>query len=39
MVEWHHQHNGYEFEQALGDGEGQESLECFSPRGRRVRHN
>ena len=22
MVGWHHQHNGHEFEQALGDGEG-----------------
>ena len=27
MVGWHHQFNGHEFEQALGDGEGQESLE------------
>ena len=26
MVGCHHQHNGHEFEQALGDGEGQESL-------------
>ena len=26
MVEWHHQLNGHEFEQTLGDGEGQESL-------------
>ena len=33
MIGWHHQINGYEFEQALGDGEGQESLECYSPRG------
>jgi len=23
--------NGHEFEQALGDSEGQESLMCFSP--------
>ena len=23
MVEWHHQFNGHEFEQTLGDGEGQ----------------
>ena len=23
MVGWHHQFNGHEFEQALGDGEGQ----------------
>ena len=28
MVGWHHQLNGYEFEQALGDGEGQGSLVC-----------
>ena len=26
MVEWHHQFNGHECEQALGDGEGQGSL-------------
>ena len=31
MVEWHHQLNGHEFEQALGDGEGQGSLLCCSP--------
>ena len=31
MVGWHHQLNGYEFEQTLGDGEGQESLACYSP--------
>ena len=23
MVEWHHQHNGHEFEQTPGHGEGQ----------------
>ena len=34
MAEWHHQLNGHEFQQALGDGEGQESLECCSPWGR-----
>ena len=28
MVGWHHQLNGYEFEQALGDSEGQGSLAC-----------
>ena len=28
MVGWHHQFNGHEFEQALGDGEGQGSLAC-----------
>jgi len=26
MVGWHHQLNGHEFEQALGDSEGQGSL-------------
>ena len=26
MVGWHHQINGHEFEQTLGDGEGQGSL-------------
>ena len=26
MVGWHHQLDGHEFEQALGDGEGQASL-------------
>ena len=30
MVGCHHQFNGHEFEQALGDGEGQESLACCS---------
>ena len=30
MVGWHHQHGGHEFEQALGDGEGQGSLACCS---------
>ena len=34
MVGWHHQLNGHEFEQALGDGEGQQSLVCWSPWGR-----
>ena len=31
MVGWHHWPNGHEFEQVLGDGEGQGSLACFSP--------
>ena len=31
MVGWHHQLNGHEFKQALGDGEGRRSLVCFSP--------
>ena len=30
MARWHHQLNGHEFEQALGVGEGQGSLACFS---------
>ena len=30
MVGWHHGLNGHEFEQALGDGEGQGSLACCS---------
>ena len=33
MVGWHHQLNGHEFEQALGNGEGQGSLACCSPWG------
>ena len=35
MVEWHHRLNGHEFEQALGDGDGQVSLECCSLWGRK----
>ena len=31
MVGWHHQFNGQEFEQTLGDSEGQGSLMCCSP--------
>ena len=31
MVGWHHQINGHEFEQALGDSKGQGSLVCCSP--------
>ena len=33
MVGWHHSLNGHEFEQALGVGDGQESLVCCSPWG------
>ena len=33
MVGQHHQLDGHEFEQALGDGEGQRSLACCSPWG------
>ena len=39
MVEWHHQLNVHEFEQALRDGEGQGSLACCSPWGHRVGHD
>ena len=35
---WHHQLDGHEFEQALGDG-GQGILVCCSPWGHRVGHN
>ena len=30
---WHHRLNGHEFEQTLGDGEGQGSPVCCSPWG------
>ena len=33
MVGWHHQLNGREFDQALGVGDGQGSLACWSPWG------
>ena len=33
MVGWYHRLNGHEFEQALGNGEGQGSLVCCSPWG------
>ena len=36
MIGWHHRLNGHEFEQTLGDGEGQGSLVCCSPWGHRV---
>ena len=32
-VRWHHRLNGHEFEQALGDSEGQGSWACCSPTG------
>ena len=35
MVGWHHQLNGQEFEQTLGDSEEQGRLECCSPWGRK----
>ena len=33
MVGWHYRLNGHEFEQALGDGEGQGSQMCGRPWG------
>ena len=33
MVGWHHQHDGHEFEQALGVGDGQGNLACSRPWG------
>ena len=35
MAGWHHRLNGHEFEQALGDGEGQGRLVCCNPWGRK----
>ena len=35
MVGWHHQHNGHEFECALGVGDGRGGLVCCSPWGRK----
>ena len=34
-VGWHHGLDGYEFEQALGVGDGPGSLVCYSPGGRK----
>ena len=34
-VRWHHRLNGHEFEQVLGDGDGQGDLVCCSPCGRK----
>ena len=39
MVGWHHWLNRHEFQQALGIGDGQGSLACCSPWGRRVSHD
>ena len=36
MVGWHHRLNGHEFEQTLGDSEGQGRLACYSPWGHKV---
>ena len=35
MVGWHHRLDGHEFEQAPGVGDGQRSLACCSPWGRK----
>ena len=35
MFGCHHRFGGPEFEQALGVGDGQGSLACYSPRGRK----
>ena len=35
MVGWYHRHDKHEFEQALGGGDGQGSLACCSPQGRK----
>ena len=35
MVGWYHRLDGRGFEQALGVGDGQGSLACCSPRGRK----
>ena len=35
MVGWHHRLDGYEFKQAPGVGDGQGSLACCSPWGRK----
>ena len=37
MAGWQHQLNGPEFEQTVGDSEGQGSLVCSSPWGRKSR--
>ena len=39
MVGWCHWLLGHEFEQALGDGEGQRRLACCSPWSQRIGHN
>ena len=39
MAGWHYWLNAHEFEQTLGDGEGQGSLVCCSSRGHRVGHD
>ena len=38
MVGWHYRLNGYEFERAVGDSDGQGSLACCSPWGCKELH-
>ena len=38
MVGWHHRLSGHEFEQTLGDSEGQGNLACCSPWGYQGLH-
>ena len=38
MIGWHHQLNSLEFEQTLGDSEGQGNLACCSPWGHKESH-
>ena len=39
MAGWHHRHDGHEFQQTLGAGDGQGGLACCSPQDRRVGHD
>ena len=39
LVGWHHRFNGHEFEQTLGDVEGQGSLAFYSPWDCRVEYD
>ena len=39
MVGWHHLLNGHEFDQILGDSDGQGSLVCCHSWGCNVRHD
>ena len=39
MVGWHHRLDGYKFEQGPGICDGQGSLACCIPWGRRVEHD
>ena len=39
MVGWHHRRDGRQLKYSLGVGDGQGSLECYSPWGSRVRYD